>query len=153
MRWGSTARWWSDWRQRALTSVQIHDFPGRAAACRRSSIRSKRILTLPRRHAADAKPSGITWRRLRGNKAKTNPVERGMKLHCRLVNLSARWSRSEQGMTLLQPNKAPLHMPTQAQEVYDVTGARYGDGVLAATCWRRKYPSEEACYFANAARA
>ncbi len=38
-------------------------------------------------------------------------------------------------MTLLQPNKAPLHMPpTQAQEVYDVTGA--GDtviGVLAAT--------------------
>lgn len=37
-------------------------------------------------------------------------------------------------MTLLQPGKAPLHMPTQAQEVYDVTGA--GDtviGVLAAT--------------------
>ncbi len=43
-------------------------------------------------------------------------------------------TRSEQGMTLLQPGKAPLHMPTQAQEVYDVTGA--GDtviGVLAAT--------------------
>lgn len=47
-------------------------------------------------------------------------------------------------MTLLQPNKAPLHMPTQAQEVYDVTGA--GDtviGVLAATLaagntWRRR---------------
>ncbi|STI79926.1 bifunctional protein HldE [includes: D-beta-D-heptose 7-phosphate kinase; D-beta-D-heptose 1-phosphate adenosyltransferase] [Escherichia coli] len=43
-------------------------------------------------------------------------------------------TRSEQGMSLLQPGKAPLHMPTQAQEVYDVTGA--GDtviGVLAAT--------------------
>ncbi len=37
-------------------------------------------------------------------------------------------------MTLLQPGRPPLHMPTQAQEVYDVTGA--GDtviGVLAAT--------------------
>lgn len=43
-------------------------------------------------------------------------------------------TRSEQGMTLLQPGRPPLHMPTQAQEVYDVTGA--GDtviGVLAAT--------------------
>ncbi|VDY98461.1 bifunctional protein HldE [includes: D-beta-D-heptose 7-phosphate kinase; D-beta-D-heptose 1-phosphate adenosyltransferase] [Escherichia coli] len=29
-------------------------------------------------------------------------------------------TRSEQGMSLLQPGKAPLHMPTQAQEVYDV---------------------------------
>ncbi len=59
-------------------------------------------------------------------------------------------TRSEQGMTLLQPNKAPLHMPTQAQEVYDVTGA--GDtviGVLAATL-AAEIP-EEACYFANAA--
>ena len=37
-------------------------------------------------------------------------------------------------MTLLQPGRPPLHMPTRAQEVYDVTGA--GDtviGVLAAT--------------------
>lgn len=37
-------------------------------------------------------------------------------------------TRSEQGMSLLQPGKAPLHMPTQAQEVYDVTGA--GDTVI-----------------------
>ena len=53
-------------------------------------------------------------------------------------------------MTLLQPGRPPLHMPTQAQEVYDVTGA--GDtviGVLAAT--RRPATPEEACYFANAA--
>ncbi|GHK56517.1 hypothetical protein KPZU09_62530 [Klebsiella pneumoniae] len=37
-------------------------------------------------------------------------------------------------MTLLQPGRPPLHMPTRAREVYDVTGA--GDtviGVLAAT--------------------
>ncbi len=52
-------------------------------------------------------------------------------------------------MTLLQPGRPPLHMPTRA-EVYDVTGA--GDtviGVLAAT--RRPATPEEACYFANAA--
>jgi bifunctional ADP-heptose synthase (sugar kinase/adenylyltransferase) len=55
-------------------------------------------------------------------------------------------TRSEQGMTLLQPGKAPLHMPTQAQEVYDVTGA--GDtviGVLAATLAAGN-TLEEACF-------
>lgn len=42
-------------------------------------------------------------------------------------------TRSERGMTLLVPDQPPLHLPTQAREVYDVTGA--GDtviGVLAA---------------------
>ena len=55
-------------------------------------------------------------------------------------------TRSEQGMTLLQPGKSPLHMPTQAQEVYDVTGA--GDtviGVLAATLAAGN-SLEEACF-------
>ncbi len=60
-------------------------------------------------------------------------VERGMKLiaDCDLSALLV--TRSENGMSLLQPGKAPLHLPTQAQEVFDVTGA--GDtviGVLAA---------------------
>jgi len=43
-------------------------------------------------------------------------------------------TRSEQGMTLLQDGKPPLHMPARAREVFDVTGA--GDtviSVLAAT--------------------
>jgi D-beta-D-heptose 7-phosphate kinase/D-beta-D-heptose 1-phosphate adenosyltransferase len=42
-------------------------------------------------------------------------------------------TRSEKGMSLLQRNKAALHIPTEAQDVFDVTGA--GDtviGVLAA---------------------
>ena len=72
-------------------------------------------------------------------------VERGMKLIADYELSALLVTRSEQGMSLLQPGKAPLHMPTQAQEVYDVTGA--GDtviGVLAATL-------EEACFFANAA--
>ncbi|MBX9705320.1 MAG: D-glycero-beta-D-manno-heptose 1-phosphate adenylyltransferase, partial [Gammaproteobacteria bacterium] len=38
-------------------------------------------------------------------------------------------TRSEQGMTLLQQNQEPLHLPAQAREVFDVTGA--GDTVIA----------------------
>ncbi|QZN94936.1 bifunctional D-glycero-beta-D-manno-heptose-7-phosphate kinase/D-glycero-beta-D-manno-heptose 1-phosphate adenylyltransferase HldE [Symbiopectobacterium purcellii] len=60
-------------------------------------------------------------------------------------------TRSEQGMTLLQPGKAPLNLPTQAQEVYDVTGA--GDtviGVLAAALAAGN-SLEDACFLANAA--
>ncbi|GGG51095.1 bifunctional protein HldE [Pseudohongiella nitratireducens] len=38
-------------------------------------------------------------------------------------------TRGEQGMTLLQQNRQPLHLPAQAREVFDVTGA--GDTVVA----------------------
>lgn len=38
-------------------------------------------------------------------------------------------TRSEQGMSLLQRDQAPLHIPAQAREVFDVTGA--GDTVIA----------------------
>ncbi|AUQ26602.1 bifunctional D-glycero-beta-D-manno-heptose-7-phosphate kinase/D-glycero-beta-D-manno-heptose 1-phosphate adenylyltransferase HldE [Dickeya zeae] len=78
-------------------------------------------------------------------------VERGMALLAELDLSALLVTRSEQGMTLLQPGKAPLHLPTQAQEVYDVTGA--GDtviGVLAAALAAGK-PLEEACFLANAA--
>lgn len=60
-------------------------------------------------------------------------------------------TRSEHGMTLLQPGKAPFHLPTQAQEVFDVTGA--GDtviGVLAAALAAGN-SLEESCFLANAA--
>ena len=78
-------------------------------------------------------------------------VERGMKLIADYELSALLVTRSEQGMSLLQPGKAPLHRPTQAQEVYDVTGA--GDtviGVLAATLAAGN-SLEEACFFANAA--
>ena len=39
-------------------------------------------------------------------------------------------TRGEGGMTLLQSDKLPLHLPALAREVYDVTGA--GDTVIAA---------------------
>ncbi len=38
-------------------------------------------------------------------------------------------TRSEKGMCLLQRGHAPIHLPTRAREVYDVTGA--GDTVVA----------------------
>jgi D-beta-D-heptose 7-phosphate kinase / D-beta-D-heptose 1-phosphate adenosyltransferase len=38
-------------------------------------------------------------------------------------------TRGEHGMTLLQPNQPELHLPAQAREVFDVTGA--GDTVIA----------------------
>lgn len=38
-------------------------------------------------------------------------------------------TRSEQGMSLLQAAQPPIHLPTRAQEVFDVTGA--GDTVIA----------------------
>jgi D-beta-D-heptose 7-phosphate kinase/D-beta-D-heptose 1-phosphate adenosyltransferase len=39
-------------------------------------------------------------------------------------------TRSEHGMTLLAGGEPPLHLPTEAREVFDVTGA--GDTVIAA---------------------
>ncbi|MGF1722152.1 bifunctional D-glycero-beta-D-manno-heptose-7-phosphate kinase/D-glycero-beta-D-manno-heptose 1-phosphate adenylyltransferase HldE [Vibrio kyushuensis] len=60
-------------------------------------------------------------------------------------------TRSEHGMTLLRRDAEPFHLPTQAQEVYDVTGA--GDtviSVLAASVAAGK-PLDEACALANAA--
>lgn len=56
-------------------------------------------------------------------------VRRGQALlqRCELDNLLL--TRSEQGMTLLRPDAAPVNLPTRAQEVFDVTGA--GDTVVA----------------------
>lgn len=78
-------------------------------------------------------------------------VERGMKLIASFDLQGLLVTRSEKGMTLLQPGKAALHMSAQTQEVYDVTGA--GDtviGVLAATLAAGN-SLEESCFFANAA--
>jgi len=78
-------------------------------------------------------------------------VSRGMQLIADYELSALLVTRSENGMTLLQPGKAPLHLPTQAQEVYDVTGA--GDtviGVLAAVLAAGD-SLEEACFLANAA--
>jgi len=56
-------------------------------------------------------------------------VERGAKLLLDLQLEALLITRGEKGMTLLQPDQAPIHLPTQAQEVFDVTGA--GDTVIS----------------------
>ncbi len=56
-------------------------------------------------------------------------VERGKKLIAEL-NLDALLvTRGENGMSLLRPNQPEFHLPAQAKEVFDVTGA--GDTVIS----------------------
>src|SRR5262245_11349391 len=56
-------------------------------------------------------------------------VERGEALRARLELEFLLVTRSERGMTLLARGQPPLHLPAEAREVYDVTGA--GDTVIA----------------------
>jgi len=60
-------------------------------------------------------------------------------------------TRGEHGMSLLRPGVAPLHLPTKAMEVFDVTGA--GDTVIAvlATALAAGCPLPEATLLANLA--
>ncbi len=56
-------------------------------------------------------------------------VERGQLMLANLNLEALLITRGEQGMTLIQREHPPLHLPTHAKEVYDVTGA--GDTVIA----------------------
>ncbi|PHM72098.1 bifunctional D-glycero-beta-D-manno-heptose-7-phosphate kinase/D-glycero-beta-D-manno-heptose 1-phosphate adenylyltransferase HldE [Xenorhabdus kozodoii] len=78
-------------------------------------------------------------------------VQKGTKLVQDLGLKALLITRSERGMSLLQVGQPPLHLPTQAQEVFDVTGA--GDTVIGvlATALAAGKPLNEACYLANAA--
>lgn len=60
-------------------------------------------------------------------------------------------TRSEKGMTLFARGHSPLHLPTRAQEVFDVTGA--GDTVIAtlASAIASGADLPDAAMFANAA--
>ena len=56
-------------------------------------------------------------------------VSKGMGLLMDLQLDALLVTRGEKGMSLLQPGHAPIHLPTQAREVFDVTGA--GDTVIS----------------------
>ena len=60
-------------------------------------------------------------------------------------------TRSEKGMLLVGKDSAPFHLPTEAREVFDVSGA--GDTVVAtlAVCLAGNMPVERAMRFANIA--
>ncbi|MBI3561228.1 MAG: bifunctional D-glycero-beta-D-manno-heptose-7-phosphate kinase/D-glycero-beta-D-manno-heptose 1-phosphate adenylyltransferase HldE [Gammaproteobacteria bacterium] len=76
-------------------------------------------------------------------------IERGMAL-IKKINLQALLvTRSDKGMTLLQREAAPLHLPTKAREVFDVTGA--GDTVIAvlAAALAAGVPLDEATALSN----
>jgi D-beta-D-heptose 7-phosphate kinase/D-beta-D-heptose 1-phosphate adenosyltransferase len=57
-------------------------------------------------------------------------VEKGLQLLSQLDLKALLITRGEQGMTLISSDEEPLHLPTHAREVFDVTGA--GDTVISA---------------------
>ena len=78
-------------------------------------------------------------------------IDKGLKLISE-INLTALLvTRSEKGMTLLRPNQPVYHLPTEAKEVFDVTGG--GDTVISvlATALADGRSFEEACYLSNVA--
>ena len=78
-------------------------------------------------------------------------VERGENL-CREIDVQALLiTRGDQGMTLVQRDRAPAHAPARAREVYDVTGA--GDTAIAvfATAIGAGYQMPAAMEIANQA--
>ncbi|HEY5715790.1 MAG TPA: D-glycero-beta-D-manno-heptose-7-phosphate kinase, partial [Psychromonas sp.] len=78
-------------------------------------------------------------------------LERGLALIKEFDFKALLVTRSEHGMTLIREGQEPFHLPTQAQEVYDVTGA--GDTVISvlASSLAAGSSFEHACTLANAA--
>ncbi|WMY97479.1 MAG: bifunctional D-glycero-beta-D-manno-heptose-7-phosphate kinase/D-glycero-beta-D-manno-heptose 1-phosphate adenylyltransferase HldE [Arsenophonus sp.] len=76
---------------------------------------------------------------------------KGLKLLKKLNLKGLLITRSEEGMTLLEKDKKPVHFPTKAKEVYDVTGG--GDTVIAvlASVLAVKFDFYYACILANLA--
>lgn len=78
-------------------------------------------------------------------------VERGQQLMQQLDLSALLITRGEQGMSLLQRDREPHHLPAQAREVFDVTGA--GDTVIAtlAAGMAAGLPVDSATQLANTA--
>lgn len=78
-------------------------------------------------------------------------VERGQRLREDLALDALLVTRGEQGMTLLEQGREPHHLPAQAREVFDVTGA--GDTVIAtlAAGMAADLPLDSATQLANTA--
>lgn len=78
-------------------------------------------------------------------------VQKGNELMQKLALGALLITRGEQGMTLLRPGLAELHLPARAREVFDVTGA--GDTVIStlATCLAAGAALADAVALANIA--
>ncbi len=87
-----------------------------------------------------------------GSPARTDAeIERAAAVAMTITGASILVTRSEQGLSFVSPDSPPVHMPTQAREVFDVIGA--GDTVIAAfaVAFALERSVEEAMRFANAA--
>lgn len=78
-------------------------------------------------------------------------VEKGLALLAKFDFKAILVTRSEHGMTLIQADQPVLHLPAQAKEVFDVTGA--GDTVISvlASALSSGASIEISCALANAA--
>lgn len=78
-------------------------------------------------------------------------VARAQKLRAELALDALLITRSERGMTLVQADAPPLHLPAAALEVFDVTGA--GDTVIAVlgAALAGGHALADACHLANTA--
>lgn len=130
---------------RALTGVHalvLSDYAKGALGQAQAMIQSARMAGVP----VVVDPKGKDFERYRGATVltpnlsefeavagacanDTTLVERGERLRDQLDLDALLITRSERGMTLLERGHAPLHLPTRAREVFDVTGA--GDTVVA----------------------
>ncbi len=84
-------------------------------------------------------------------KSEEELVAKGLELVKRFELEALLVTRSENGMTLIREGQPELHLPAQAHEVYDVTGA--GDTVIStlATSLAAGKSLDEACALANTA--
>jgi len=73
--------------------------------------------------------SGLRIRDEAGLRAAGERILRRLRCEAALI------TRGEHGMTLFEPGRRPLHIPTAAREVFDVTGA--GDTVIATIALAR----------------
>ena len=78
-------------------------------------------------------------------------AERAARAASEMTGAQILLTRSEKGMLLVGNDLPPFHLPTQAREVFDVSGA--GDTVVAtlAVCLASNMPVERAMRFANVA--
>lgn len=81
----------------------------------------------------------------------TQLIERAERLRAELVLEALVVTLGERGLLLLRPDHQALHLPTEAREVFDVTGA--GDTLIAtlAAALARGAPLALACALANCA--
>jgi len=83
--------------------------------------RQATLLTPNRKELQQA--TGSHWQDLNGLSQAAEKLRSQLELQALLV------TRSEEGMSLFRPQQPPLHLPAQARDVFDVSGA--GDTVLA----------------------